>query len=342
MIASYLPMLFSALSVSIVVLLTMAYLTYAERRIIGFIQRRRGPNRVGPFGLLQPFADAIKLVFKQSYTPAAASPWLYHLAPLISFSAAMMVWGFLPINSFAIVVDSSYDLLWVLVLGSLGVYGLLIAGWASNSKYALLGGLRSAAQVLSYELALGFVYLSIIALSGSLNIKDIIMTQQGGITHWYGVRYFPLLILYIICLLAETNRAPFDMAEGESEIVAGYHVEYGSWSFAMFFLAEYINMIVGSVVGAFLFLGGYLPPFSFITTPFDGWSYIALQLLSESGWLALKTALFLFMFLWVRATFPRYRYDQLMHLGWQTLIPLSCIMFALVVMMNSQIGGTLP
>lgn len=335
----YAAMLLSVGSVSVVVLLTMAYLTYAERRIIGWIQLRRGPNRVGPAGLLQPFADAIKLVFKQGFTPKKAISFLYHLAPIISFSAAMMVWGFLPVNSFAIIVDSDYGLLWVLALSSVGVYGLLIAGWASNSKYALLGGLRSAAQVLSYELALGFIYLSVIALSGSLNIKDIIASQAGGFFYWHGVRYLPLLIMYIICLLAETNRAPFDMAEGESEIVAGYHVEYGSWSFALFFLAEYINMIVGSVVGAFLFLGGYASPVPLIIFFSNKWVGFFCLMAAESFWLALKTMIFLFIFLWVRATFPRYRYDQLMLLGWKILIPTSCLLFILVSLMSYQIRG---
>jgi NADH-quinone oxidoreductase subunit H len=319
----------------------MAYLTYAERRVIGWIQQRQGPCRVGPFGLWQPFADAIKLVFKQGFTPDKAAPFLYHLAPLICFSTAMMVWGFLPVHSHAIVVDSEYGLLWVLVLSSLGVYGLLIAGWASNSKYALLGGLRSAAQVLSYELALGFVYLSVIALSGSFNIKDIIMAQQGGFWNWNGVRYFPLLVLYMVCLLAETNRAPFDMAEGESEIVAGYHVEYGSWSFALFFLAEYIHMIVGSVIGAFLFLGGYLAPLPVSFFYVSGLQAILWQVATDSFFIAIKVAIFLFMFIWVRATLPRYRYDQLMLLGWQRLIPLSCLLFTIIAIASYNPRGVL-
>lgn len=335
----YFPLLISVACVSLAVLLSMAYLTYAERRIIGWIQRRCGPNRVGPFGLLQPFSDAIKLVFKQGFVPSQAAPLIYQLAPILSFSTSMMVWGFLPVNSYAVVVNSDFGLLWVLMLGTIGVYGLLMAGWASNSKYALLGGLRTVAQVLSYELALGFIYLCIIALSGSLNITDIILVQQGGFWHWNGVRYFPLMVLYVVCLLAETNRAPFDMAEGESEIVAGYHVEYGAWSFALFFLAEYINMIVGSVIGAFLFLGGYCAPWSWGVWYPEGLLGVGLQIVVETAWLAAKTAIFLFMFLWVRATFPRYRYDQLMMIGWKVLIPLSCAFFIFVSLLSFQIGG---
>lgn len=340
MLLTFLPMLVSVSCVSLAVLLSMAYLTYAERRVIGWIQRRRGPNRVGPYGLLQPIADAIKLVFKQSFVPDKAAPWLYQLAPILSFSTSMMVWGFLPVNSYAIVSHSDYGLLWVLVLASIGVYGLLIAGWASNSKYALLGALRTVAQVLSYELALGFVYLCVIAISGSLNITDVIMTQQGGFWHWNGIRYFPLMVIYVICLLAETNRAPFDMAEGESEIVAGYHVEYGSWSFALFFLAEYINMIIGSVVGAFLFLGGYASPLPWGPAyPLGIWGML-LQIGAETAWTVVKTAFFLFLFLWIRATFPRYRYDQLMMLGWKVLIPLTCVFFVAVSLLNYQVGGS--
>jgi NADH-quinone oxidoreductase subunit H len=288
----------------------MAYMTYAERRIIGSIQLRKGPNRVGPLGLLQPITDAIKLMAKQGFTPKEASSFLYHIAPVLSFSSAMIVWTFLPIGIQGSSIQTDLSLLCVFTITSLGVYGILLAGWGSNSKYALIGALRSVAQVLSYELAMSLIFLSIMTASGSSNLQVIIDNQSGGVQCWYGVRYFPIFILYLICGFAETNRAPFDIAEGESELVAGYHVEYGAWGFALFFLAEYINMIVVSVIAAILFLGGASAPFGF-------WEIEQLSFM----WLILKTALLLYLFIWTRATLPRYRYDQLIKLGWTALIP---------------------
>jgi NADH-quinone oxidoreductase subunit H len=315
------------LIVVISVLLGMAYLTYAERRVIGFIQSRLGPNRVGPYGLLQPFADGLKLIAKESIQPTLSNKGLFQAAPIIAFTTAIAVWGLLPISPKGFFVESDIGLLMLLTLNSIGVYGIMIAGWASNSKYALLGSLRSAAQVLSYEIGMGVSFIAVIMASGSMNLKQIILGQTGSILDWYIIPLFPLFIIYWICALAETNRLPFDVAEGESELVGGYHVEYSGWNFALFFLAEYINMIVVSVLATILFLGGYLSPFE---NTFIG---LYLQWIPPTFWLMLKTAVMLFSFLWIRATLPRYRYDQLMRLGWKILIPSACLWLFLVMFM---------
>jgi NADH-quinone oxidoreductase subunit H len=315
------------LIVVISVLLGMAYLTYAERRVIGFIQSRLGPNRVGPYGLLQPFADGLKLIAKESIQPTLSNKGLFQAAPIIAFTTAIAVWGLLPISPKGFFVESDIGLLMLLTLNSIGVYGIMIAGWASNSKYALLGSLRSAAQVLSYEIGMGVSFIAVIMASGSMNLKQIILGQTGSILNWYIIPLFPLFIIYWICALAETNRLPFDVAEGESELVGGYHVEYSGWNFALFFLAEYINMIVVSVLATILFLGGYLSPFE---NTFIG---LYLQWIPPTFWLMLKTAVMLFSFLWIRATLPRYRYDQLMRLGWKILIPSACLWLFLVMFM---------
>jgi NADH-quinone oxidoreductase subunit H len=314
-------------AVLISVLLGMAYLTYAERRVLGFMHSRLGPNRVGPYGLLQPIADALKLIMKESILPQASNSILFNTAPVIAFTTSIAIWGLLPISPEAFFVQSDIGLLILLALSSLGVYGIIIAGWASNSKYALLGSLRSTAQVLSYEIAMGITFVGVLIVSGSMNLNEIILGQQGSILHWYCVPLFPLFVVYWICALAETNRLPFDIAEGESELVAGYHVEYSSWNFALFFLAEYINMIIAAVLASILFLGGYLSPFTgtFLAEITQGIPLIF--------WLILKTTLMLFSFLWIRGTLPRFRYDQLMRLGWKVLIPIAFLWLFIVMFM---------
>ena len=320
--------IFKVLLVVISVLLGIAYLTYAERRVLGFLQFRHGPNRVGPLGLLQPIADGLKLLMKEDIHPNLSNKYLFKLAPVISFTTAIGVWGLLPIDPNAFFADSDLGLLILLAITSLGVYGIVIAGWASNSTYPLLGALRSTAQVLSYEIAMGMCFLGVLVASGTMNLNKIILAQSGNFFSWYIWPLFPLFICYWICALAETNRLPFDIAEGESELVAGYHVEYSSWSFALFFLAEYGNMIVVSVVATILFLGGYL-------SPFEG-TFINQYVLWVPSfcWLVIKTTCMLFSFLWIRGTLPRFRYDQLMRLGWKILIPISFIWFLIILIMS--------
>jgi NADH-quinone oxidoreductase subunit H len=327
MIPLLLQELFKTAIVVVVVLLGMAYLTYAERRVIGFMQSRLGPNRVGPYGLLQPIADGLKLIAKETVIPHLANNYLFQSAPIIAFTTSIAVWGLLPIAPEAFFVQSEIGLLLLLALNSLGVYGIIIAGWSSNSKYALLGSLRSTAQVVSYEIAMGVSFVAVLLASGSMNLQDIILGQQGSVWHWYIIPLFPLFIIYWICALAETNRLPFDIAEGESELVAGYHVEYSAWNFALFFLAEYINMIIVSVLAVILFFGGYLSPFegTLLEPITKGIPFIF--------WLMLKTSVMLFSFLWIRGTLPRYRYDQLMRLGWKVLIPSACVWLGVVIAM---------
>ncbi len=295
------------LVVAISVLFLMAYMTYAERRIIGFIQLRHGPNRVGPLGLWQPIVDAIKLLAKIPIPPKAANLWVYQIAPLLSFFTSIFVWAFIPVGLPGSHVSLDLSLLWVFTITSLGVYGIVLAGWGSNSKYALLGAMRSVAQVLSYELAISLILLTIMTASGSASLDIILEAQSKGLLSWYAIKYFPIFILFLICGFAETNRAPFDISEGESELVAGYHVEYGSWSFALFFLAEYINMIVVSAIASVLFMAGPLSPSTLIP--------------NGPHWMIGKMSFLLYLFIWVRATLPRYRFDQLLILGWTALIP---------------------
>ena len=310
-------------AVMITVIICVAFLTLAERKIIGYMQNRIGPNRVGPRGLLQPFADVIKLLIKEVIIPAKSSRFLYIIAPLLTLVPALATWAVIPLFPGFVIADINAGLLYVLALTSLGVYGVILAGWATNSKYALLGAMRSAAQIVAYEIAMGFALVGVLMASKSLNLGDIVEAQQGGVSSWFWLPLLPLFVVYFISGLAETNRAPFDVAEGESEIVAGFHVEYSGAAFAMFFLGEYANMILISALTAVMFLGGW-------ESAFAGWTFLTgtpLEFLMAPGlfWLAAKTCFFLFCFLWFRATFPRYRYDQIMRLGWKVFIPVTIV-----------------
>jgi NADH-quinone oxidoreductase subunit H len=307
----------------------VAFYTYFERKVIGAMQIRIGPNRVGPLGLIQPFADVFKLLLKEIILPANSNKFLFVLAPVIALAPAFAAWAVVPFNDFLVLADVDAGLLYVLALTSLGVYGTIIAGWASNSKYAFLGAMRAAAQTVSYEIAMGFALVGVLILAGTMNLREIVLAQQGGIFDWYWLPLLPLFVIYMISGLAETNRAPFDMAEGESEIVAGFHVEYAGAAFAVFFLAEYANMILISGLTAILFAGGWL-------SPFEGVPLLGDTLLGEGSifWFLAKTVVFMFMFLWYRATFPRYRYDQIMRLGWKVLIPITLVWVMLAALMT--------
>ncbi|MEY3798409.1 MAG: hypothetical protein RLZZ572_590, partial [Pseudomonadota bacterium] len=294
----------------------VAYLTLAERKVIGYMQVRIGPNRVGYFGLLQPLADGIKLLFKEIVIPTAANKTLFLLGPVLAIAPAFAAWAVVPFDMTMVLADVDAGLLYILAMTSVAVYGVIIAGWASNSKYAFLGSLRSAAQIVSYEIAMGFALVGVLMCANSLNLGKIVMGQSGGFWHWYFLPLFPLFIVYFISAVAETNRAPFDVAEGESEIVAGFHVEYSGMAFAVFFLAEYANMILVSMLAALMFLGGWLSPVPFIA--------------DSIVWLLAKVAFLLFLFLWFRATFPRYRYDQIMRLGWKVFIPITIVWIVVV------------
>lgn len=303
----------------------VAYLTLAERKVIGYMQVRIGPNRVGYFGLLQPLADGIKLLFKEIVLPTASNKGLFLLAPVLAIAPAFAAWAVVPFDVNMVLADVDAGLLYILAMTSVAVYGVIIAGWASNSKYAFLGSLRSAAQIVSYEIAMGFALVGVLMCANSLNLGKIVMGQAGGFWHWYFIPLFPLFIVYFISAVAETNRAPFDVAEGESEIVAGFHVEYSGMAFAIFFLAEYANMILVTMLAALMFLGGWLSPVPFIPDSFL--------------WLLAKVAFLLFLFLWFRATFPRYRYDQIMRLGWKVFIPITIVWIVFVGgMMQTSLG----
>lgn len=298
----------------------VAYLTLAERKVIAAMQLRKGPNVVGPFGLFQPVADGLKLLVKETVIPSGANRVVFILAPMLTFILALVAWAVIPFDAGWVLADINVGVLYLFAISSLGVYGIIMAGWASNSKYAFLGALRSAAQMVSYEVAIGFVIITVLMCVGSLNLTDVVMAQQGGgFWSWYWLPLFPMFIIFFISALAETNRHPFDLPEAEAELVAGYNVEYSSMTFALFFLGEYANMILMSGMTAVLFLGGWLPPFDI--EPFT-W-------IPGVIWFALKIALCLFVFLWVRATFPRYRYDQLMRLGWKVFLPFSLLWVAL-------------
>lgn len=301
-----------ALALLVPLLIGVAYLTYAERKVLAAIQLRRGPNVVGPFGLLQPFADALKMLMKETVIPSGANRLLFLLAPMLTFMLAMLAWAVIPVNEGWAIADINVGILYLFAISSLGVYGIIIAGWASNSKYAFLGAMRSAAQMVSYEVSMGFVLVTVMLCVGSLNLTDVVLAQR---TVWFCIPLFPMFVVFFISTLAETNRAPFDIPEGESEIVAGFFVEYSAMSFALFFLGEYANMILMSGMTTILFLGGWLAPFG--VEPFT-W-------IPGPIWFILKVCLCLFGFLWVRATFPRYRYDQLMRLGWKVFLPLSLL-----------------
>lgn len=316
------------LTIVIAILLSVAYLTFAERKVIGYMQVRIGPNRVGPRGWLQPIADVLKLLFKEIIQPTQANLYLYFLAPVLAIAPALAAWVVIPFDNGWALANLDVGLLFLLSMTSLGVYGIIVAGWASNSKYAFLGALRSAAQVVSYEIAMGFTLIGVLLAAGSMNLTDIVLAQQGGIFHWFWLPLFPLFVIYWISAVAETNRAPFDVAEGESEIVAGFHVEYAGMSFALFFLAEYANMILVSALAATMFLGGWLSPFEGIPLLGRLFSFVP-----GIVWFLIKTCGFLFLYLWFRATFPRYRYDQIMRLGWKVFIPLTLVWVVLVAVM---------
>jgi NADH-quinone oxidoreductase subunit H len=310
------------IAITVPLILGVAYLTLAERKVIGWMQVRIGPNRVGPLGLLQPFADVFKLVFKEIVVPTGASRYLFFLAPVLLIGPALAAWAVIPFDEGIVLSNINAGLLYVLALSSVGVYGVILAGWASNSKYAFLGCLRSAAQIVSYEIAMGFALVGVLMAASSLNISDIVRAQAGGIHHWYFLPLFPLCIVYFVSGLAETNRHPFDVAEGESEIVAGFHVEYSGVAFAVFFLAEYMNMILISALTSIMFLGGWLAPWPAL----NDITILGIHPLGDGiGWLLLKMCFVLFFFLWVRATFPRYRYDQIMRLGWKVFIPVTLV-----------------
>jgi len=313
--------LLKIVAVLVPVILGVAYFVYVERKVIGFMQHRLGPNRVGYRGLLQPFADLFKLMFKEVVIPSNANRFLFVIAPLLSLIPAFAVWAVVPLSDEFVIADIDAGLLYVLALTSLGVYGIILAGWSSNSKYAFLGSMRSAAQMVAYEIAMGFALVGVLMAAGSLNLGEIVLSQQGtSIFGWFWLPLFPLFIVYFIAGVAETNRHPFDVAEGESEIVAGFHVEYSGMGFALFFLAEYANMILVAALTSIFFLGGWLSPFAGIPG-LDG------TILAEPSvfWLGLKMAVVSFMFLWIRATFPRYRYDQIMRLGWKVFIPVTIV-----------------
>jgi NADH-quinone oxidoreductase subunit H len=322
------------LALTVVLILSVAYLTLWERKLIGWMQVRRGPNRVRIFGLFpgmgQPFADVIKLLIKEFVVPSGANKLLFVLAPAIALIPAFATWAVIPIAPGFAIADIDAGLLYVLSLTSMGVYGVILAGWASNSKYAFLGAMRSAAQIVAYEIAMGFALVGVLMASNSLNL-GVIVERQQGLFGWNWTWLFPLFIVYFISGVAETNRAPFDVAEGESEIVAGFHVEYSGIAFALFFLAEYANMILVAALTSVFFVGGWLSPLdgwlapdhALFQTPFVGWIFA-----NGLHWFLLKTFFFLCVFLWLRATFPRYRYDQIMRLGWKILIPVTIVWIA--------------
>ena len=312
--------LIKIIAILVPLLLCVAFMTYAERKIIGYIQVRVGPNRVGPKGWFQPFADVLKLLFKEIVIPSNANRFLFLSAPILSLAPALAAWAVIPFTDTLVLANLDAGLLYILALTSLGVYGVIVAGWASNSKYAFLGAMRSAAQIVAYEIAMGFALVGLLMAAGSLNLVQIVTAQTGGIHQWYVWPLFPLFLVYFISGVAETNRAPFDVAEGESEIVAGFHVEYSGVTFAVFFMAEYANMVLIATLAVILFLGGWHAPFDF--APFT-W-------IPPIFWLLGKVALMLFVFLWLRATFPRYRYDQIMRLGWKVFIPVTLVWITVI------------
>jgi len=305
--------------------LAVAYATYAERKLIGYMQMRLGPNRVGPKGWLQPIADTVKLIMKEIVVPRDSSKVLFLIAPILFIGPSFAAWAVIPFDAGLVLADINVGLLYILAMTSIGVYGVIIAGWASNSKYAFMGAMRSAAQIVSYELAMGFALVGVLMCSQSTNLGEIVMSQSGGFHQWYFIPLFPLLVVYWISGVAETNRAPFDMAEGESEIVAGFHVEYGGMAFSLFFLAEYANMILVSFLTAIMFFGGWLSPFEGM-----GWLQDITEWIPGTLWLLIKASVFLFGLFWLRATFPRFRYDQVMRLGWKIFIPVTLVWLPIV------------
>ena len=317
-IGTVVTILLKAIGIILPLLIGVAYLTYIERKVIAAMHLRRGPNVVGPFGLLQPLADGLKLFFKETIIPSGANRIVFVMAPMITFSLALMAWAVIPLGAGMVVADINVGILYLFAISSLGVYGILMAGWASNSKYAFLGAIRSAAQMVSYEVSMGFIIITVLLLAGSLNLSDIVNAQKESV--WFIVPLFPMFVIFFISTLAETNRHPFDLPEAEAELVAGYNVEYSAMTFALFFLGEYANMILMCAMTTILFLGGWLPPFE--VAPFT-W-------VPGPIWLIFKICVLLFLFLWIRATFPRYRYDQLMRLGWKVFLPISLASVVLV------------
>ncbi|KUJ71841.1 NADH-quinone oxidoreductase subunit NuoH [Thiomicrospira sp. WB1] len=334
-LAVVITLLIQAVVVILPVMLAVAWLTFAERKVIGYMQLRMGPNRVGPKGWLQPIADALKLMFKEIVRPTESNFYLFVVAPILTIAPAVAAWAVIPFDENGVVVaDINAGVLYVLAVTSIIVYGVIISGWASNSKYAFLGAMRASAQKISYEIAMGFALVTVLMVAGSMNLTEIVEGQKGSLLHWYWLPLLPMFAVYFISGLAETNRAPFDVAEGESEIVAGFHVEYSGMAFAVFFLAEYAMMILISFMTAVMFLGGWLSPFEGIPglEPMFAW-------VPGFIWLFAKVAVLLFLFLWFRATFPRYRYDQIMRLGWKVLIPVTIVwVFAVGVMEYAQLG----
>ena len=325
---------FKIILIVLPLMLGVAYLTFAERKVIGYMQVRIGPNRVGPRGWLQPIADVLKLVLKEVIIPSGANRVLYLAAPILTLAPALAAWAVVPFDNLKVLADINAGLLYILAMTSTGVYGIIIAGWASNSKYAFLGAMRSAAQMVSYEIAMGFALVGVLIAAGSLNLQDIVVAQAGSLFHWFWLPLLPLFVIYFVSGVAETNRAPFDIAEGESEIVAGFHVEYAGISFALFFLAEYMNMILISALAAVMFLGGWLSPFQGVPILEGLFSFVP-----GIAWLFLKVSFFLFLFLWLRATFPRYRYDQIMRLGWKVFIPITIVW---IVVVGLLVMGAVP
>ncbi|MBM3644699.1 MAG: NADH-quinone oxidoreductase subunit NuoH [Alphaproteobacteria bacterium] len=326
-----LVILAQCLAVTVPLLVSVAYMTYVDRKVWASIQLRRGPNVVGPFGLLQPFADGLKLVLKETIVPSSANKVLFVLAPMITFITALVAWAVVPFDDGWVIADINVGILYLFAISSLGVYGIIIAGWASNSKYAFLGALRSAAQMVSYEVSIGFVLVCVLLCTGSLNLSKVVASQAGGFWHWYWLPLLPMFVIFFVSALAETNRTPFDLPMSEAELVAGFHTEYSSMTFGLFFLGEYANMILLSAMGAVLFLGGWHAPFD--VAPFTWVPGVV--------WFALKIAFLLFIFSWTKGTLPRYRYDQLMRLGWKVFLPVS-LFWVVVTAAMLQFGGWVP
>ncbi len=334
-LAILITLLIQAIIVILPVMIGVAWLTFAERKVIGYMQVRMGPNRVGPKGWLQPIADALKLMMKEIILPKESNIYLFIIAPVLAIAPAIAAWAVIPFDENGVVVaDINAGVLYVLAVSSILIYGIVISGWASNSKYAFLGALRASAQKISYEIAMGFALVTVLMVAGTMNLTAIVNGQQGSMLHWYWIPLLPMFFVYFVSGLAETNRAPFDVAEGESEIVAGFHVEYSGMAFAVFFLAEYAMMILISFMAVLMFMGGWLSPFEGIPILEDVFAFVP-----GIVWLLLKVAMLLFVFLWLRATFPRYRYDQIMRLGWKVLIPLTILwVFVVGVMHYIELG----
>jgi NADH-quinone oxidoreductase subunit H len=329
LVATLIIILIKAMALVMPLMLVVAYFTYAERKVIGYMQLRIGPNRVGPRGWLQPIADALKLMFKEIIFPSKANIYLFLLAPVLAIAPAIAVWAVIPFDEGIFVTELDISLLYVLAIGSIGVYGIILAGWASNSKYPLLGALRSASLLVSYEIVIGFTLVTVVMIAGSVNLHTVVMKQAGGLLHWYFIPLFPMMIIFFISALVETNRAPFDVVEGESEIVGGTHVEYSGMTFAVFFLAEYANMILMAVLAVIMFFGGW-------HSPFEGVAYLESAFIWVPGivWLLAKSSFFMFLYLWVRATFPRFRYDQIMRLSWKIFLPMTIVWIFVVALMT--------